>query len=283
MNLVTINTNVPGLSIPMVEMKPPSANYRVSVKPNTPLGNYCVAQHAASNKDWDQTARHVISQSGTGVAYAALQRNLRGEYSVRQLGNVKDVADLVGRDNMPRSWDGSTFVRGGVACFQWRENISFKGSNGSKQPVNTDWYMSRALAETLGLYLLSDDQWEFAASGAGRNLEYATETGQLKGLDGQALAHCSIVENQTRTIDVDDPRNSRVQIGEDVIVGMTGNVWEWTDENPAQKYPFGLRGGSFIFFNQDCLRVGYRYDYDPGIRYVDIGVRLGRAVPRTQE
>ncbi len=282
MNLVTINTNVPGLNIPMVEMKPPSANYRVSVKPNTPLGNYCVAQHAASNKDWDQTARHVISQSGTGVAYAALQRNLRGEYSVRQLGNVKDVADLVGRDNMPKNWKGSTFERGGVACFQWRENISSKGSNGSKQPVNTDWYMSQAWVQTLGngLYLLSDAQWEFAASGAGRGLDYATLTGQLVGSDGQTLAHCSIVKKQTRTIDVDNPKNSRTPDG---IIGMTGSVLEWTDENPAQKYPFGLRGGSYVDGFQGYLRVDFRYGRDPHNRGNDVGVRFGAVVPRTQE
>ena len=261
MGLISVSTHVPNLNFSMVPI-------------SHPQGDYLVAQCVGSNTDWDQTARHAINESGTGVAYAALQRNLRGEYGVRQLGNVKDVADLVGRDNMPKNWKGSTFERGGVACFQWRENISFEQSHGPKQPVNTDWYMSQAWVQTLGhgLYLLSDAQWEFAASGAGRNLEYATKTGQLVGDDGKALAHCSIVEQQTRTVDVDDPKNSETPDG---IIGMTGNVWEWTDEIRV------VRGGSWGVDRRGFLRVDFRYYSNPVNRYFSIGVRFGAVVPRT--
>jgi len=268
MNLVTVSTAIPNLSFPMVQI-------------THPTGDYLVAQHVASNTDWDQTARHIVSQSGTGVAYAGLVRNLRDEYIVRPLGSANDVADFMGRDsNMPERWDGSTVVRGGKVCFQWRENISFEQSNGPKQPANTDWYMSQAWARTLGggIYFLSDGQWEFAASGAGRNLKYATETGRLGGPDGKVLAYCSMREEQTRTIDVDDSRNSRTPDG---IIGMTGNVGEWTDRNPDQEYQFGLRGGSCIDRGPGGLRVDFRVSRDPGRRHGSIGVRFGAAVPRT--
>ncbi len=271
-NLVQVATALPNLTIPMIERHHPTGDYRM-------------AQHAASNALWDQAARAVISLSGTGNAYGILQRNLRGEYRLKQLGSVNDVADLVGRDNMPRNWDGSTFDRGGLGCFQWRENIGGEGFNGPKQPANVSWYQARALAAVLAptegaIYLLSDREWEDAAKTSGRNLEYATGTGELIDSKGQALAHCSVVENQSNTIDVDDPRSSRTPEG---IIGMTGNVWEWMDENPREKYSFGLRGGSYFDDNRDCLRVDFRNYSDPVDCRNNIGVRLGGAVPRIQK
>ncbi len=128
-----------------------------------------------------------------------------------------------------------------MACFQWREDISFKRSSGPEQPVNTDWYMSRALAETLGLYLLSDGQWAFAASG------------------------------------IDASGNSVFQVRDIFIGAMTGNVLEWTDENHAEQYPFGLYGGYFSGRVQGYFRVNSR---DGLSRGDNIGVRFGRDVPR---
>ena len=258
MNLVTVNTAVPGLSIPMSEIE-----HR--------LGNYYVAQYAASNGDWEIGARHIISQSGTGVAYAALLRNLHGDYAVRQLGSVSDVADLVGRDNMPKKWDGSTIKSGGVACFQWLEKMGFKGFDRPKQPVNPTWYQAKAFTLTVGgIYLLSGDEWTHAAE----DLDPIV-------VDGQKRAHYSIGSREQATADVDDPRYKSNRNG---LFQMIGNVWEWTDEIHDGIYKV-VRGGSFIDNGPVSLRVGCRNYGDPGLRdfnFVGVfGVRFGRAVPRT--
>ncbi|GEM_PF-2438448 len=285
MGLVSVSTHVPNLSFPMVEMKPPSANYRVSVKPNIPFENYCVAVYAASRDDWVKGARHVINQSGTGVAYAALQRNLQGEWILERKESVEAVAEFLGPGNMPRHWNGGIIEGGGKVCFQWREKISWQTKYHkypNKYPIELSWYPAKAFTLAVGgICLLSNQQWEYAAQGGERNLRYATETGDLIGPDGKMLAYCSVDEAQDDTIAVDDSRNSRTPDG---IVGMTGNVWEWTDENLRKEHPYVVRGGTRFSNNLGGLRVDYRgFDSVSGDRYIDFGVRFGAVVPRTQE
>ncbi len=95
MGLISVRTNVPGLSVPMVQI-------------THPTGVYPVAQFLASNTVWKQTARYVIGKSGTGDAYAVLQRKrnprgTRGRWTLEQKGSASDIATLVGRDKMPKN------------------------------------------------------------------------------------------------------------------------------------------------------------------------------------
>ena len=85
----------------------------------------------------------------------------------------------------------------------------------------------------------------------GGTKEYGTETGKLSDGAGRKLAHIEVRPSSFRTtVRVDDPRYEQ-----DLPFGVqtTGNIWRWTQMNPAERrdrednfFCYGMRGGSVL-------------------------------------
>ena len=116
---------------------------------------------------------------------------------------------------------------------------------------------------------MTDAQWEWSAQGGERKLEHATESGNLVGPDGKKLAHCSVETRERTTIDVNDPRYADGPFG---LRHKTGEVWEWVERNPNEKYQYSLRGGSWGYGIPGFLRVVYRLN--------NVGFRVGAPAPQ---
>lgn len=236
--------------------------------------------HPVTNLQWQKGVEPLISE---GAKYCLLEPHYRGDLSVRQFADIKDVLDTVGRDNVPKDWDGRNAIvqevsrRGELAVFQWFPKMSRPGFDGDKQPVvDVSWYHAKGwtLAQG-GLYLLTDAQWEWSGQGGEKKLEYATESGKLVGRGGKKLAHCSVKTTEQRTIDVDDPKYADGPFG---LRHKTGNVWEWVERNPNEEYQYGLRGGCWDRENPELLRVDYRDFNMPDRRNGKVGFRVGARI-----
>lgn len=249
MGIVSVQgTKITSVSIPMAEIPHPRGGWREAVNPTT-------------NKLWAQVAGHVLAEGGK---YCALQRNLRNEWFIEQKGSYNDLLDLVGRDRLHESLkmnEGDVLKARGLDLygFQWTPEISPEGFNEESQPVvNVSWAHAKGWTLAVGgVYLLTDDQWEYSAKGGEKNMEYATETGELYFADGRKLAHCSWGSKEERTIDVDDLRYADGPFG---LRHKTGNVLEWVEENPYEDNNIGLRGGAWNVDNEDKLRAWFRDD-----------------------
>lgn len=115
--------------------------------------------------------------------------------------------------------------------------------------------------------LPNDLQYEFVASNGGL-FEYGTETGKLLAADGRRLAHFGEWnDGKGFTAAVDDPRYPAGPFG----VQTTGNVWRWTEANPQETYPYGLRGGSWGSSFPEVLRAACRYFNSPVNRFNYVG------------
>ena len=247
-----------------------------------PQGPWLEGINPVTNLQWKNGVEPLVGQ---GAKYCLLEPHYRGDLTARQFGDLKGLLDTVGRDNVPDDWDGRNAVvrevgkQGIITFFQWFPNMSRKGFDGEGQPVvDVSWPHSKGWALSQGgLYLLTDAQWEWSAQGGERRLEYATETGKLTGPKGRKLAHCSVKTEEQSTIDVNDPRYADGPFG---LRHKTGNVWEWVEKNPAEKYPYGLRGGSWYLVNPGDLRVARRDFIYPGLRGDVVGFRVGAPAPQ---
>lgn len=65
----------------------------------------------------------------------------------------------------------------------------------------------------------------------------------------------------------------KFQSGEQGICDLVGNVWEWTLDEPAKTTDATLRGGSWQYFNKECLQSDYRYVVPAQLRRSSIGFR----------
>jgi formylglycine-generating enzyme required for sulfatase activity len=248
-----------------------------------PQGAWLEGINPITNEQWRKGVEPLLAD---GAKYCLLEPHHRGDLSVRQFADFKDVLDIVGRDNVPKDWDGRDAIvqevagRGALSVFQWFPKMSRPGFDGDKQPVvDVSWYHAKGWTMSQGgLYLLTDAQWEWSAQGGEKKLEYATKSGKLVGPDGKKLAHCSVKTGEKTTIDVDDPKYGDGPFG---LRHKTGNVWEWAERNHNEEYQYGLRGGSWYDDNPGDLRASFRnYFYGPDDRINSIGFRVGASAPQ---
>lgn len=251
-----------------------------------PRGPWLEGINPVTNLQWRNGVEPLLRQ---GAKYCLLESRHHRDFIARQFSDLNDVLDNVGRNNIRRDWDGQDVIelevsgRGALAVFQWSPHMSPSGFDGDQRPVvHVSWYHAKGWTLSQGgLYLLTDDQWEWSAQGGERGLEYATKTGKLTGPRGKKLAHCSVRTREEATIDVDDPRYANGPFG---LRHKTGNVWEWVERNNKDEFhPYSLRGGSWLFNNSsEILRVDFRYSRDPGPRggyFGYPGFRVGAPVP----
>lgn len=177
--------------------------------------------------------------------------------------NLEEALAIFGT-NPPKKWDTRyPFCFGKLAFFQLRKDMSPEGFDRPHQPViNMSWFHAFEYCVSSGLFLPSDEQWEYAARGP-EGYEYATRSGRLT--QEEAQYDCDV------TADVGSyPPNG---FG---LCDMTGNVLEWTARNPRQKRPYGLRGGSWLNDGPD-LHSTFRRGYPPEYRSDLFGFRVAAA------
>ena len=165
-------------------------------------------------------------------------------------------------------------------------------SDKEDHPINClDWGQARTFAVWEGGDLPTEAQWEYAARG-GEDFEYA-------GSDNVDEVAWYDENSQHYTQPVKTKRANGYG-----LYDMSGNVWEWTLDEPHHNYqgapseaetPWGnvppcsqvcdnvlswrvSRGGSWYDYAGN-LRVAYRSDYNPGGRSYYLGFRVRRTLP----
>ena len=194
-------------------------------------------------------------------------------------------------------WDGRWW--GGLAFDEDRRRNqrapgeqAFKYANHPRQTVS--WYDAVAFCRWLSFRLGGGDElddvkawkvrlptereWEKAARGTlGRIYPYGNEFDAAKGNTSETGI------DQMSAVGVFPEGASPYD-----VLDLSGNVWAWClteyrrpalrleEENLRSSAARVVRGGSWIV-DRDYARAMYRFDGDPGSRYVDQGFRLARS------
>ena len=168
------------------------------------------------------------------------------------------------------------------------ESCNWGVSGREDHPVNcVDWNQAKAFSEWAGGRLPSEAEWEYAARGAGKNIEYpwGDETASCRRAimndGGPGCGRGSTWQACSK------PAGNTAQ----GLCDMAGNVWEWTQDwdhasydgapeyGSAWEYPAGsarvFRGGSWRS-DAGFVRSAYRSNIDPGIRDGSRGFRPAR-------
>jgi formylglycine-generating enzyme required for sulfatase activity len=127
--------------------------------------------------------------------------------------------------------------------------------------VSVTWFEAMAYSVWLGGTLPTEDEWARAAA-AGRDLEFATATGELR----HDLAYFRQPFGDGR------PRPQSAYPGNPAgYLGMCGNTWDWCRSGgPSYR---AIRGGSWMDSERFC-RVGTRYRNAPVDRDCAVGFRV---------
>lgn len=156
-------------------------------------------------------------------------------------------------------------------------------------PVNcVDWAQANQYARFRGARLPSEAEWEYAATGGGKDRKYPwgneTATCERAVMSGYGGYGCG----SGGTMPVCSKPVGNTGQG---LCDMAGNVWQWVQDKyqnsyngaPADGSPFEgagpnrvIRGGSFYDESPGYLRADFRNIGDPGDRYGFIGFRLAR-------
>jgi formylglycine-generating enzyme required for sulfatase activity len=161
----------------------------------------------------------------------------------------------VGRSHVPRDWD----------IYYGRASSSLSGYRTVRGvpitldcPVfNVDYFDAYAYAKWKGRRLPTEQEWEKAARGPAGNLyPWGNEWDPTKlnaGGDYQAApgaGYKPIVDGYTWWAPVDAMQGDRSPYG---VIGMAGNVSEWTDSWDASKTYVVIRGGNYKSTSEQAL------------------------------
>lgn len=136
-------------------------------------------------------------------------------------------------------------------------------SDGPNMPVtNVSYYDAKAYCEKVHMRLPTSVEWE---KFAGTN-EYATADGRLVDFNGKKEAN--FASNGPKNVAFYPPNRNG-------MYDMTGNVWEWvsdlwmSDGSVSKE----LRGGSWQYYGEKSLRVGFSIVNSPSGSNMDVGFR----------
>jgi formylglycine-generating enzyme required for sulfatase activity len=126
---------------------------------------------------------------------------------------------------------------------------------------------ARNAADGRRFRLPSDAQWEYAARGG----RYA----EVFDYEYTGSAHLPEVGWYADNSQRDTQSVGRKQPNALGLYDMSGNVWEWCEDEKQGVYRV-YRGGSWFSHPHDC-RVAYRNYFESALRYYDLGFRLARS------
>jgi formylglycine-generating enzyme required for sulfatase activity len=175
------------------------------------------------------------------------------------------IGDLAKR--FLKNWNNrDPFLFGVFTLIKLRKDMSLTGFDRPNQPVvGVSWFHAFEYCVSNGLFLPTDDQWEYAARGP-EGHEYGTLSGRLieeEAHYGAKMAPANVGSYPPNGFGLQE---------------MTGNVAEWTARNPREHHPYGLRGGSWGHGDDpDKLLAAYRSDGRPDICDTRVGFRVAAA------
>lgn len=139
-------------------------------------------------------------------------------------------------------------------------------------PVNcVTWHEAAAYCAFRGGRLPSEDEWEWAARGAEAGTSYPWGTEPPEG-----RACWALVEPEGSSCPAHEPAAGASPQG---IVGLAGNVWEWTSSPGGSTEGGGIywfRGGGFKTVRPDHLGSGGRDRFPADGRSEVVGFRCAR-------
>jgi iron(II)-dependent oxidoreductase len=161
-------------------------------------------------------------------------------------------------------------------------------------PLNcVDWNQAHEFALWIDARLPTEAEWEYAATSQGQDYQFpwgneAATCDRAIMKNAQGISGCG----EATTGPVCSKPNGHSEQG---VCDMSGNVFEWVEDDYHQNYFFApedgsawvddprgrmrmYRGGAFQF-NSTFLRVRDRRGYEPAFRVNYLGFRVARDVP----
>jgi formylglycine-generating enzyme len=225
------------------------------------LTPFCMMETEVTNTQWD-----IYEAKKDQTGFELIAKQCGGGTSVIATGN--DAKALIKANNA--KLDGEN-----ICGLEVKRVLA--GLNGPDQPkVLINWFKAEAYCESIGGGLPTEAQWEFAATAGGKNV-YGTKSGKLK------KSEACYDTDQTCNVKVYPPN----KFG---LYGMTGNVWEWTNDwysqtayetlgisvdpkGPATGEYKVARGGSWDNNFPSYLCAAYRWNVDPEHMLDKVGFR----------
>ena len=182
-----------------------------------------------------------------------------------------------------------------TSCFKRKNLFGFGGDTKPSHPVESvSWHDCQTFIQKLnarvsggGFRLPTEAEWEYACrAGTTTAFHYGNDfDATMANFNGGGpYGNGGKGEYRRTTMPV-----GSFQPNAWGLYDMHGNVWEWCQDWYGD-YPTGsvtdptgpysgsfrvLRGGSWLFFDRFC-RSANRYRFDPGLRYINVGLRLAR-------
>jgi sulfatase modifying factor 1 len=182
-------------------------------------------------------------------------------------------------------------IKGGCTEPGTGEDCNWGEEGREFHPVNcVDWNQAKMYAKFKGGRLPSESEWEYAATGGGRNQKYpwgneapTCDRAVMLGKGGYGCGSDGTMPVCSK------PAGNTAQ----GLCDMTGNVWQWVQDSYSWSYngapadggtvEFGggysrvVRSGSWTDYEAGSLRSDLRRYYVPGYLNRSLGFRLARS------
>lgn len=175
----------------------------------------------------------------------------------------------------------STALKAGMLCNTYATWTDAAGANEAK-PINcVSWYEAQAFCISVGGYLPTEAEWNYAAAGGDEQRAYPWSSPAEDTTIDCGHADYNACPNGTRDTGATPQGNGRWG-----HVDLGGNVWEWVFDVSAAAYPNPcddcvelvgstsrvVRGGSFVS-DLTTLRAAHRYQYFATAHNDNVGFR----------